>query len=318
MKLITETPWAVLTRAVKKCPDKCHVAVAYFGQGASKLLPLKKGSVLVLNFSEGAIKRGTVCPAEVLSLIKKGVEVHSVDNLHAKVFVIGQNAFVGSTNVSKGSAGTLIEAIAHDTSRSFVSQARRFVNSLRGEHISAEEAAEMQKLYRPPRMAGGRVKGSIQKINLPLHGRTWLIQLVRGNRTEEADSACKKGRPIAKKLLSSTTRFEEEDFGWFGGKLLKHGKPNDRVIQVLKESDGRIMVSPPERLLHFQKYKNQRGRDNFIVFLEKPKGLRRKPIHQVTKSLGLNKGALRRSRLLNDARLVHSLFQLWPKLPQSK
>ena len=113
MQLITETPWAALTRAVKKSPDKCQVAVAYFGQGASKLLPLRKGSVLVLNFSEGNIKSGAVCPAEVLILIKKGVEVHSVENLHAKVFVIGQSAYVGSTNVSKGSAGILIEAVAH-------------------------------------------------------------------------------------------------------------------------------------------------------------------------------------------------------------
>ena len=66
--------------AVRKAPGKCHVAAAYFGQQASKLLPLKRGKELVLDFSEVAVQSAHVCPSEVLVLLKRGKEVHSVNH----------------------------------------------------------------------------------------------------------------------------------------------------------------------------------------------------------------------------------------------
>jgi hypothetical protein len=50
--LVTTAPWDRIQSLVNKQPGRCHVAVAYFGSGASKLLPLKTGSVLVIDMSE--------------------------------------------------------------------------------------------------------------------------------------------------------------------------------------------------------------------------------------------------------------------------
>jgi hypothetical protein len=85
-QLRTSRVWDHITGLVKKQPTKCSVAVAYFGSGASKLLPLKKGSILVVDMSERAVRSGQTKPSEVLKLINVGVETHTVDNLHAKVF----------------------------------------------------------------------------------------------------------------------------------------------------------------------------------------------------------------------------------------
>jgi phosphatidylserine/phosphatidylglycerophosphate/cardiolipin synthase-like enzyme len=43
-------------------------------------------------------------------MIKRGVRVFSVANLHAKVFVLGRAAFIGSANVCKRSADSRIGA----------------------------------------------------------------------------------------------------------------------------------------------------------------------------------------------------------------
>ena len=102
-ELITDRVWAAITEAARNTKTPAYVAVAYFGNGASKLLPLRKGSRLVVDASEHAVKSGQTSPAELLKLHRKGVKVYSIENLHAKVFVFGRTAFVGSANVSQRS-----------------------------------------------------------------------------------------------------------------------------------------------------------------------------------------------------------------------
>lgn len=70
--IITESPWETLTNRVKSSSRPCHVAVAYFGKGASKLLPLPPDSRLVVDASDGAVKSGQTCPDELLKLQRKG------------------------------------------------------------------------------------------------------------------------------------------------------------------------------------------------------------------------------------------------------
>ena len=68
--LITDRIWSTITSAARSDVGDASVAVAYFGAGASKLLPLKRGSRLVVDFSERAVKSGQTCPSEILKLIK--------------------------------------------------------------------------------------------------------------------------------------------------------------------------------------------------------------------------------------------------------
>jgi len=83
--------WPQLTKAARDSRQRCAVAVAYFGKGASRLLPLGKGSRLVVDASERSVASGQTCPADLIKLVKRGVAVYGVPNLHAKVFVLGRN-----------------------------------------------------------------------------------------------------------------------------------------------------------------------------------------------------------------------------------
>jgi hypothetical protein len=155
--LLTNHIWPTLTAAVKTSPRPA-VAVAYFGQGAAKLLPLPHGSHIVVDASDGAVKSGQTCPAELIKLLKRGVRVYSRKNLHAKIFVLGTKLFVGSANVSQHSAHALREAMVVTTDRSAVAAARTFIRELCVQEIGPEMLSHLAKLYRPPRLlgAGGR------------------------------------------------------------------------------------------------------------------------------------------------------------------
>ena len=88
---VSQGIWPQLTRAARGSRQHCAVAVAYFGKGASRLLPLAKGSRLVVDASERSVASGQTCPADLIKLVKRGVAVYGVPNLHAKVFVLGRN-----------------------------------------------------------------------------------------------------------------------------------------------------------------------------------------------------------------------------------
>ena len=60
--------WATLTNAAKRSSGQSYIAVAYFGKGAARLLPLTRGSYLVVDASDMAVKSGqTKLPSGLLS-----------------------------------------------------------------------------------------------------------------------------------------------------------------------------------------------------------------------------------------------------------
>jgi hypothetical protein len=117
VKLVTTNVWSRISRAAKANSRKSHVAVAYFGTGATRLLPLSKGSTRVVDMSHAAVASGQTNPSELLKLINEGVAVYTVANLHAKVFVLGNHAFVGSANASRHSEQSLVEAVVETNER---------------------------------------------------------------------------------------------------------------------------------------------------------------------------------------------------------
>src|SRR6266478_5228908 len=128
-QFITRGVWKSITASAKAARKPALVAVAYFGQGASKLMPLPAGSRLVIDASEGAVKSGQTHPADLIRLQKRGVVIYSYPLLHAKVYAFDGFAFVGS--------------------------ARAFVRDLCRDELSPGRLDRMQKMYRPPRIPGG-------------------------------------------------------------------------------------------------------------------------------------------------------------------
>ena len=61
-ELITNEVWTQISRAARRCNSPSHVAVAFIGSGASRMLPLKKGSRLVVDASRRTVKAGLTSP----------------------------------------------------------------------------------------------------------------------------------------------------------------------------------------------------------------------------------------------------------------
>lgn len=301
VNLLTTTVWPDITRAAKKRPNGCKAAVAYFGSGASKLLPLKTGSVLVVDMSEAAVGSGRTSPAELLSLMKAGVEVHSVRNLHAKVFAFPRQVFVGSANVSHSSSDGLIEAVLSSGDRSVISAVRTFVDSLKGERISSERAKALLKIYKPPQF--GRAKRRIGTTIVPQHSTLWLVPLVIEPWENRALEEAGRGRPEARRRMQSTRTFRLDEFLWYGAQFAEKAQRGHLVLQITKEHNH-TFVTRPGTITHIRKYQYH-GKHRAIIFVEVPRGSRKLNLRRALRALGSAASELRKVR--SSPRVVRNL-----------
>jgi hypothetical protein len=290
--LVLDDPWPRITAACKK--SRGDVAVAYVGQGAGRLLPLRTSSRLVVDASEGAVRSGQTDPRELLKYFRKGVEVFSQPRLHAKVFAFANVAFVGSTNVSGRSADYLVEAAVSLTTRPSVAQARGFVQDVAKSPMGEQFLKRLVKIYRPPRVGGGKRR---RQQRVPTQERLAegaplnLIRLVPmewGPAEWQADEA---GIQEARKL--KRRGFKLDSFSW---RKLKLPSMDEQVLMLTTYSSRNAVLAPPGRLLAARKV---RGLDEYVIQIELPPKNKRK--------LGRVRKQLSRStmkRLKRDGRLA--------------
>jgi hypothetical protein len=300
--------WPQLTKAVSGSRQPCAVAVAYFGKGASGLLPLSKGSSLVVDASERAVASGQTCPADLRNMVKRGVTVFSVPNLHAKVFVLDRVAYVGSTNVSNRSANQLVEAVIRTTEPSAVRAARSFVREHCLHELTPELLKRLVKLYRPPQIPGGRrgkkrVKESPDHPTLP---RLLFAQLVTEDWSDIDQSLHDSGQTVAKKRLKNPRRFELDSFRWLGNCPYRRG---DVVIQVVDEGNGSVLMEVPGNVLHVRTRRDGNKRVSF-VYLEQPVRRRRR-VKAVAQVLGCAQKRLQRDGVIRDQSFAQALLNMW-------
>lgn len=301
-QLLVADPWRQITAEARR--SRGDVAVAYVGTGAMKLLPLRAGSRLVVDASEGAVKSGQTDPRELLKYIRRDVDVFSVTGLHAKVFAFRGVAFVGSTNVSRRSAEYLIEATLGSTERSVVAGAKRFVGELAKAPVGEEFAKKLAKIYRPPRVAGGKRRRT-RGAGADPHGAAEPTRVVRlhlatwDDAENEADEKARRAANARKRR-----GFELNSFNM--GKWSPNAD-EAMVVQALKEKDGRVMLSPPGRVLAATPVRGKKSRQ---VVLEVPPRRRRS-----IESIRYTHGRAFAKRLLRGGRLsgetAAKLNELW-------
>ena len=304
--------WGRIRKLSQSSPPAI-VAAPYFGCGATRLLNLKKGSLLVVKFDKEAVGSGQVDPREVAKAIKNGVEVHSCSNLHAKVYVFGKTAVVGSSNVSQNSERHLIEACVETTDKKILASARRFIHSLLGDKVGLEYAKQMFAFYRPPmRFKNAGTIRTKRKKPTPTHSDLWLVSLVEKTWQEVDYEQEEKGRAIAQKAVKNQRAFELQSFQWSGQTISRY-KYGQRIIQCTKTKSGNVLVSPPSRIISVRPY-TVKGKKRGIVYLEVPKKYRRRHIDSVVRSLGSHAKRLgnhRRTKQLRDPELIYALGRLW-------
>ena len=308
--LLSENLWPSITSAAKE--SRCLVAVAYVGRHAPELLPLQKGSILVCDFSRAALERGLTNPDAIRAYLKAGVEVHSWENLHAKVFSFGDVAYVGSCNVSSNSANVLKEAALRTTDPIAVNDVSNFVLSLRGSRVGPQLVEKMARYYRPPKWESDAPPSPRQQHQQALSAQAplWIAVLSRDG-SELAGKQANKTQPHAAALISDTTAFELKWFEW---------TPN--IPAAIRENSGEIIlidgtkrspdVSPPARFLRMEDIK---GKASKVVRVESPVTLDPMPRTKVAQALGPEFGKLlqeiRSSHLVKNSEFALRLRQLW-------
>ncbi len=281
-ELITEDIWERLTSAAKNAHRPASVAVAYFGKGASKLLPLAAGSRLVVDASEQAVKSGQTHPRDLKRLYDAGARVFSYEHLHAKAFVFDRTAFVGSANASNRSADTLVEAVVATNDAKTVNDTREFVRGMCLNELGPEELDRLQKLYRPPRIPGVHARSRSKKAQRPTPAlpRLRLVQLTNEYPPSETEKTKDAGWATAEGRMEEPKRHVIDYFWWQGNCSYKRG---DLLLMVTDEGRGRVMVSPPGRVVHQQVW---RGVKKYTFTYLEQRNQRRMSLDRLAKQLG--------------------------------
>lgn len=237
--------WSGLTAEAKRFNGKSFVAVAYFGTGAAKRLPLKKGSILVVDASDKAVKSGQTNPAELIKLRKLGVRIFSMSNLHAKVFVFGGVAFVGSTNVSENSEDVYSEASIRSSQTSVVSSARQFVRTLAVNEIGPQKLEALLAAYKSRKKTGPKGKHGRNKVE----PRFFIVRMEYGEEPPEDIAVIEGGVSKAEELMSSN-KTHKVVHHWDWRKKNRY-RPGDTVLPVFINSKGKVLeIAPPGEFLY--------------------------------------------------------------------
>jgi hypothetical protein len=308
-EFIAQDVWPRMTGAVRDSRRACMVAVAYFGAGASRLLPLPKGSRLVVDASERAVRSGQTCPADLKRLVKAGVRVYSVANLHAKVLVLGRVAYIGSANVSSRSASQLVEAVVRTTEESVVRAARAFVQAHCLHELTPAVLERLARIYRPPLVPGGARgrKAAARSSRRPTLPRLMLAQLHLETWSAQDQAAHDADLRVAKERREHPRSFELESFRHAGKCPFRRG---DVVIQVTNEGGGRILATAPGNVLHVRT-RRYGARQVSFVYLECPVR-RRRSTTSLARALGRGaKKRLRRNGTVRDADFARALLAAW-------
>lgn len=311
ISFVSQNIWPQITKAVRSAKRPCDVAVAYFGTGAPQLLPLPRGSRLVVDASDRAVSSGQTNPSDLLAMMKRGVQVFTVPNLHAKVYVLGRNALIGSANVSNHSATQLLEALLHTTDAKIIASTRKYIRSLCLHELTPTLITRLKKLYRPPHMPGGKRRKSKTSSNAdqPALPRLLLAQLELQNWSTRDQMLHDTGLKIAKKRREHPQSYELESFRYIGKCPFQKG---DVVNQITNEGDNQVLVTPPGNVRYVRSRKDPNKQVSF-VYLERPANKRRKSVKQLTKRLGRKFGVLLcRNGLVRNRVEVQTLLNTQP------
>lgn len=303
---LNSSVWDKITQLVQKYDGPWLAAIAYFGQNADKLLPAREGSRLVVNASEAAIKAGQTHPASLLRLVKAGVKIYSIKNLHAKVVVVGRKAVVGSANASMHSANGLVEAVALISETNAVATARHFIGDLCQQQLTPKRLGQLAKLYMPPVFTG--VAAAKKTTSKAATDPLYLEQLNKTDWSGEVEALAKKGRPKAEKKRVHGRGYRIDEYNITGKCRVAE---RYQVIQVTTEDKGRVLVSPPGMVLNVEKQRIGKILES-IVYVEVPVQ-RRRSLAALSKRLGPSyvKQLKKTEGRVSDARFAKKLRKIF-------
>ncbi len=269
--LHSENIWKELKTLSRERNRRLSVAVPYISRDGGKLLRLKRGDVLVVDLTLENSRNGSVCPAELAQLQRKGVRVFLAPNLHAKIILCGQKVVVSSANLSRHSSDYLDEAGLLTTDVVVVREVRQWFRERTVEEVTPEWLKECDRVYKPPKQGGAQNQNRM--LRRPGR-RVWLIGVEPIDYPEEELAFEEEGSRRAKRELTNPRRCEVDSVRWTGkSRFLDQIRRGDTVIQINNLGTSQ-RVEEAARFLRMSKKKSRRGASVTYIYLEcarKPK-----------------------------------------------
>ena len=179
--------WTPITAAVGNSLRKVTAAIAFIGVNAPTLQPLQSGDIMVCDASPERIKDGTTSAKALATFHKRGVEIYSYPQLHAKVIVLQKRAFVGSSNASTNSDENLSEAVLETTDPAAVGALRTYVESLAQPSFLLEMADIKERLAIKVVRRHAPSSGGLPPAVCPsVVRRLWIVATEAGTRSKTA------------------------------------------------------------------------------------------------------------------------------------
>lgn len=295
--------WRQITTTAKgRTRGTAFVAVPYFGKEGRRLLPLRAGDTLLVNASEAAVKSGQTYPSGLLRLLNEGVKIYTLSNLHAKVYVFGATAFVGSANASASSRDKLHEAVIRMRDAAVALKARRHIQHLCTEPLLGRELERLAKLYREPRRPrrGKRTTRSEKKEE----PRMFLAQVSEDEIGTQYEKDLKVGEREAR--ANRQDRHSTIDSVWRRELPYRMG---DTVIQVFETAYGALWVYPRAKVIN-RKIVPRGERKMTIVYLEVPDRPRRRLVCVERYFLKKDRARLRKDGQIHASKFRDTLLEI--------
>jgi hypothetical protein len=314
--LSNDTLWQKLSHCIK---TSRHVdaAIAYFGQGGPKLLPLRRGDRLIVDMSPATVRAGGNDPREVEKLIRRGIRVFTRRHLHAKTIVTDRTAISGSANVSKRSQQLLDEAAILTNAPSTVRRAREFIERLSTEPVLPEYLEQCKQLYRPPRLNDGLADGNKMQRRTK-HAKLWVVNLREYAIPDSEAERYHQGEVKVEESVKNTNSSDTDSFHWPSRpRMADELELGEWIIRIMTNKDMTITVYPPGRLLFIDTYVRdlESGKKRYAFHLEVPKHgetMCWEDFRRAAKSiLKTDKFTAPRTRPIRDVQEADRLFALW-------
>ena len=268
--LTSKQIWEEIEQRTKKS-KRIYAAVAYIGIRGSSLLHLKKGDKLVCDMSLTAVKQGITNPFEIQNFIKRGVEVFSRDNLHAKMIVFNDaTLIVGSANITNNSKNNLIEAglITHDPVS--IQRAKDYIARLCTEPVRNEYLKRCLTLYKPPKYKPSKEKLQGKERSQGEEIQYWFLGTVSEINIPDGEcSSIEKAEEYASRKLKNP-KSTEVDWIRYKNKpsYLDKIHEGDWIIYKFQWKDKSIDVFPPHQVLAIGNYIGQNGKPTYLLLFE--------------------------------------------------
>jgi len=254
LRVASEGLWTEVRRLARKNSPRL-AAVAYVTTDTH--MKFGRGDTLVCDATDAAIKSGQTSAVVLRRAHDRGARLFSSPGLHAKVFLLGRTAIVGSANLSSMSVKELDEAALITDDVRAMSGVRLLIESLlqKADEIDERFLSRIESLpITLPRRGSQRRR----PVRIP-EPRAWLVGLVPLNDEKHPDEHALVESERAQ--AEEKTQYSDSEPGYIrftgNSNFRKLAKPGDLVIEICRShwKSPRAHVFAPEPILR-RKHRN--------------------------------------------------------------